>query len=92
MGASTVTELLRLALPSFTVTRPVFAELTGIVVIVTTPEELPAATVTLAGTLAALLVVLTETANPPIGAGLLSAILPYMVTEPITVEGEMVNL
>ena len=60
---------------------------TGDVVTVKVALLLPAATVTAAGTVAAPLSLLSDTADPPAGAGPLSVTVPVELTPPLTLVG-----
>ena len=60
---------------------------TATVVAVKVAVVLPAATVTLAGTLAEALPLLSETAAPPVGAGLFSVTVPAELLPPTTLVG-----
>jgi hypothetical protein len=61
---------------------------TGVVVIVNVALVLPLATVTLAGTLAAVaLSLLSCTTTPPVGAGPLNVTVPWEVDPPVTPVG-----
>ena len=71
---------------------PVVLEATGIVVIGTVTDVLPAGTVAVAGTEKPAFVVLRETVRPPTGAVLPSATWAFVVVDPVTVLGETVNL
>ena len=61
--------------------------LTAVVVTVNVALELPAATVTLRGTVAAALLLDSDTTMPPVGAAPFSVTVPCDVLPPVTVVG-----
>ena len=64
------------------------AVVTSLLVMVNVPVVTPAATVTEAGTVAALLLLLVKvTTAPPAGATELSVTVPVLVKPPVTVDG-----
>ncbi len=65
---------------------------TALVDIVNVALELPAGTVTLAGTLAALELSLSETVAPLLGAGPLIVTVPWEVLPPMTLVGLKVSV
>ncbi len=68
------------------------ALLTGVVVTVKLAVVVPAATVTLAGVVAAALLPDSETMDPPEGAGPFSVTVPVEETPPVTAAGFIVTL
>jgi hypothetical protein len=62
-------------------------ELTDEVVIVNVAEVAPAATVTLAGTVAEALLLASETTTPPLGAALVRVTVPVDDVPPVTLVG-----
>ncbi len=65
----------------------VVALATGVVVIVKVAVVAPLATVTLAGTVAEALSLLSCTTAPPLGAGALSVTVPWDIAPPVTLVG-----
>lgn len=86
-GESMVRVAVLVTLPSVPVMVEVAANATGVVVIVNVADEAPAATVTLAGVVAAALLDESDTTSPPVPAGPLSVTVPVELIPPITVEG-----
>jgi hypothetical protein len=86
-GDVTVRVVVRVTPPALAVMLAEVDVVTAVVVIAKVAVVLPCATVTLAGTVAALLALLRVTGNPPAGAGAVSVTVPVDALGPVTVDG-----
>ena len=88
MAAGLIVIELVMADPSVAVTAPVAGTLTGIDAILKTSPLLPAGMVTVGGTTAAGLLVVSQTLMPPAGAGPFVLITPLALPPPVIAAGE----
>jgi len=77
---------------------PTLAEIVAVVLVVTfvvftvnVPDDLPAGMITVFGGTAEVLLLVTVTRRPPVGAGPLTVIVPVLVLPPVTLVGESVS-